>query len=439
MSANTSIEWTDRTWNPVRGCALVSDGCRNCYAMKQAHRFSGPGKPYEGLTEIGPAGPRWTGRVRLVPEALDEPLRWRKPQRIFVNSMSDLFHEDVPEEFIDRVFAVMALAPRHMFQILTKRPARMLAYLCSPGLSQRVAVTMALRSRCVDPPGIDDLANARATHHAAVVDHSVRALDDDELVVLEWEIKGMEFERRRFSATQREFEREEDGVSFVVSSNQASLLQSHARSPGEVLGDRHDASDGPGIHAGLKSWPLPNVWLGVSAENQKTADDRIPLLLQTPAAVRFVSAEPLLGSINLNSIRWETQGAGGPAFVDVCGGTFCTIGGHGLPGPKLDWVIVGGESGAGARPCEVSWFRSIVEQCRAADVAVFVKQLGKWPSSDRPERVGRATWMALRNQSGETTHWAPWSGGSGKCGDPSEWPEDLRVREFPREAVAATV
>jgi protein gp37 len=138
MSTATSIEWTDRTWNPVRGCSLVSDGCRSCYAMKQAHRFSGQGKPYEGLTELGPKGPRWTGKIRTVEDALDEPLRWRRPRKVFVNSMSDLFHEDVPDAFIDRVFAVMALAPQQTFQVLTKRAERMWAYMSDSTLARRV-------------------------------------------------------------------------------------------------------------------------------------------------------------------------------------------------------------------------------------------------------------------------------------------------------------
>src|SRR5690349_17147436 len=112
MSAISSIEWTDRTWNPVRGCSIVSPGCVNCYAMKFAHRFSGKGKPYEGLTKQTSAGPQWTGKIRTVDEALLEPLRWKKPARIFVNSMSDLFHDEVPNHFIDRVFATMAQSPR---------------------------------------------------------------------------------------------------------------------------------------------------------------------------------------------------------------------------------------------------------------------------------------------------------------------------------------
>lgn len=256
MSTKTDIEWTDTTWNPVRGCSLVSAGCTNCYAMKQAHRFSGKGKPYEGLTEIGPQGPRWTGKLRLVPEALEEPLHWKQPRRIFVNSMSDLFHEDVPHSFIVSVFSHMEAAPQHTFQILTKRPARMLEqFRC--GLSAKFPV-------------------------------------------------------------------------------------------------------------------LPNVHLGVSIEDQRTADERIPILLETPAAVRFISAEPLLGPLDLENLNvkgdlldartGELRGKESGCIADE--------------GVSLDWVIVGGESGPGARPCDLAWIRSIKDQCQAAKVPVFFKQGG---------------------------------------------------------------
>src|SRR5687767_9849085 len=122
MGTKTKIEWTEATWNPVRGCSIVSEGCRNCYAMRMAHRSNRAGGAYEGLTRVGAHGPTWTGDVRFVPEMLDYPLRLRKPHRIFVNSMSDLFHEKVTDEQIAQIFAVMALAPQHTFQILTKRP-----------------------------------------------------------------------------------------------------------------------------------------------------------------------------------------------------------------------------------------------------------------------------------------------------------------------------
>ncbi len=276
MSANTSIEWATKTWNPVRGCSLVSDGCRHCYAMKQAHRFSGPGGPYEGLTEIGPAGPRWTGRITPVQDALEEPLHWRKPERIFVNSMSDLFHEDVPDEFIDRVFTVMALCPQHTFQILTKRPQRMYDYF-------------------------------ESFKSVSAVNRGVQAC-----------LFAEQSLRRR--PTSREFD----------------AIESIQRG-------------------------LPNVWLLVSCENQPSADERIPLLLRTPAAVHGVSLEPLLGAIDLTRLRDDEVGAKWNALQ-----------------MGLSWVIVGGESGPGARPMHPDWARSLRDQCDVAGVAFFFKQWGEW-------------------------------------------------------------
>lgn len=309
----TTIEWTrgddgsmGETWNPMRGCQIVSPGCTNCYAMKQAHRFSGLGQPYEELTKMSKSGQiLWTGKVRLVPEALDAPLHWRKPRRVFVNSMSDLFHKDVPDEFIDQCFAVMALAPQHTFQVLTKRPSRM----------------------------------------------------------LEW------FNPKR---------------------------------PEVVI----DAMNDYGVNAAVR-WPLPNTWLGVSVEDQATADERIPLLLQTPAAVRFISAEPLLSRISLLDFLYKNLQAT-PEWRTHKGSRQMKLTHEGLRG-DLHWVIVGGESGHKARPCHVDWIRSIVGQCKAADVACFVKQVGSNPRGDRPcvELCSR------------------------KGGDPQEWPEDIRIRQFP--------
>lgn len=310
MSAISSIEWTDRTWNPVRGCSVVSPGCVNCYAMKQAHRFSGKGKPYDGLTKQTSVGPQWTGKVSLVTSALTQPLVWKKPQRIFVNSMSDLFHESVPDEFILNVFTVMAVAKQHRFQVLTKRSARM-----------------------------------------------------------------------------RE----------LVSSWRADDIYTYW----------HGYSDGP---AEIDAWPLPNVQLGVSCEDQPRADERIPDLLQTPAAVRLVSAEPLIGPINF--------GFDGPCdhIRQTCEDVGCWR--------ALDWVIVGGESGPCARPCDVAWIRSIVQQCQSVAVPVFVKQLGSIPISagadvDRMAEYNRGFRPRLRSLH-RTKH-----------NDPTAWPHDLRVREFP--------
>jgi protein gp37 len=342
--SESSIEWTDRVWNPVRGCSLVSKGCENCYAMKQAHRFSGPGGAYEGLTKLTSHGPVWTGEARFVPEKLGEPLTWRKPQRVFVNSMSDLFHEDISFDQIDRVFAVMALASHHTFQILTKRPARMAEYFARTDLYvlQETDEWRAASDR-ID---CDDDPNGSDAHHAKTA-------------------------------------RLEESMSAA-------------------------------------KWPLPNVWLGVSCENQQAADERIPLLLQTPAAVRFVSAEPLLGPIDFDS-----QG-----FLEDCPGIDgCPDPSFNTPSvPGLDWLIVGGESGPGARPCAEEWIEDIIGQCASAKVPLFVKQLGAVSVSEerayKTDEEGRAN--------GLTSRWA-WSAGlkDRKGGDPSEWPEHWRVRQFP--------
>jgi protein gp37 len=326
MSAISKIQWTDRTWNPVRGCALVSEGCRNCYAMKQAHRFSGPGKAYQGLTERGPNGPRWTGEARSISEALAEPLHWKRPARIFVNSMSDLFHEDVDDGFIDKVFAVMALTPQHTYQILTKRPERMREYADAPGRLLEIAEA-----------------------------GTIVAFD----AISKWgfsDVPGMAWDRGA-------------GAKWKE----------------------------------LPRWPLPNVWLGVSVENQ-SALERIDILKDVPAAVRFVSFEPLLEDL-------------GALILD-----------------RIHWAIVGGESGPGARPFNIHWARQIIRECREQLVACFVKQLGARPflhaqRSIHEERPGfLMTLQQLEFKSSiqlEDT----------KGGDPSEWPADLQVREFPREVL----
>jgi protein gp37 len=276
----------------------VSEGCRHCYAERQAARFCGPGQPYEGLvkfTEVDlgamrPAKslnvvdgrligrqPRWTGEVRLVPERLADPLRWRKPCRVFVNSMSDLFHERLDEEEIDLVFAVMLLAPHHTFQVLTKRPDRMRSYLSDRALYERV----------------------------------VNAAD--------------------------RFRREAPRLNQIGISDPA-------------------------------SHPSAWIWLGVSVEDQATADERIPVLLETPAAIRFVSYEPALGPINLRRVVLHA-----PIYLDALGGWRFQEGGD-IDTRLLDWVIAGSESGPGARPAELDWFRSVRDQCADAGVPFFFKQ-----------------------------------------------------------------
>lgn len=333
MGVKSSIEWTDATWNPVRGCSMAkgseTGGCLNCYAAREAIRHLGRNDPFHGFARMTDSGPRWTGKVELVEKHLDDPLHWRKPRRVFVNSMSDLFHESLPDEAIDRIFAVMALCPQHTFQVLTKRPERMRVW---SGRSDGVMDAM------------------RAAH-----------------------------------------------------GNDVAAIR----------------------------WPVPNVWLGVSVENQKTADARIPLLLQTPAAIRFVSYEPALEAVDLSH-----HGCGAlPIYREAATVTDrCMPSGVSVQRPgrrgwirhdgcHVDWVIVGGESGPGARPFNLRWAHRTIEQCAAAGVACFVKQLGA--KAGMPSCADFACthpdcsvhWLYLRDRKG---------------GDPSEWPAALRVRQFPR-------
>lgn len=246
MGDKSNIEWTDATWNPVLGCSKVSPGCDNCYAISMSHRIEATGNPaYEGLTtrvydHAGAFMTRetdWTGTIRCLPERLDQPLRWKRPRRIFVNSMSDLFHPDVPENFIWEVFGVMERARQHQFQILTKRPQRMARVLGSLG---------------------EDA--------------------DDEI---------------------------------------------------------------PEV------WPLANVWAGTSIESDRYTF-RARHLAATPAVIRFLSLEPLLGPL---------------PSLDLDG---------------IGWVIVGGESGPGARPMHPDWVRSIRDRCQEAGVPFFFKQWGAY-------------------------------------------------------------
>lgn len=279
MADKSSIEWTDATWNIITGCTLVDEGCRNCYA---AHLIASwpaisnhPSR--KGLARKNAAGgAKFTGEVRFNEQWLDQPLRWKKSRRIFVCAHGDLFHESVPDEWIDRVFAVMALAPQHTFQVLTKRPERARDYLrANPGI--RIRTQMA-----------------------------------------------------------------------------------HIGGPAPVI---------------EMDWPLPNVWLGTSASEQASADLRIPPLLDAPAAVRFLSAEPLLGPMDLTRIDPKIFAAIGNALT----GRWKWQDGPTRPEwPRLDWVIVGGESGPHARPMHPDWARSLRDQCVAAGVPFFFKQWGEW-------------------------------------------------------------
>ena len=275
----TSIEWATDVWNPVTGCTKVSQGCKHCYAERIASRFWGERK----FTD-----------VRVHPDRLDEPLHWRKPRRVFVNSMSDLFHEDVPDSFIGRVFGVMSAAYWHTFIVLTKRANRMYSYLSDVDMHKKL-----------DPTN----TNQR------------------------WQL----FDTWR---------------------------------------------DIPAV--------LPNVWLLVSIEDQKSADERIPLLLQTPAAVRGVSYEPALGPVDFRPYLLADPGRPNWSRLN-----------------RLHWIIMGGESGPGARPMHPTWALSVRDQCQAAGVPFFFKQMG-------------SAWANLNNTADR------------KGGEWDEWPDDLRIREYPK-------
>jgi len=305
----SNIIYAPKSWNPISGCSPISEGCANCWAKVMARRQR----------------QEW-GIVHLHPERLDQPLHWRKPQTVAVAFMGDWCHPDVPDKFIDKVFAVMALTPQHTYLLLTKRPERMRAYLAEPTRVARVDLTTA----------------------ALVEGKPVRDIE------------------------------------------------------GFVRSVADDATYNP-------VWPLPNVWLGVSCENQARADERIPLLLDTPAAHRWVSLEPLLGAISLR--QWlDIVPAGMPRVFPLAHTAGVSI-------PSLDWVVIGGESGPHARPCDLGWIRDVRDQCKAAGVPCYVKQMGSvWAKGDPydgpPDR-----------RPGQ------WPDSKGE--DWRFWEDDLRVREMP--------
>ncbi|WP_432130567.1 DUF5131 family protein [Streptomyces tendae] len=285
----TGIEWTEQTWNPTTGCDKISPGCDHCYALTMAKRLKGMGQAkYQADGNPKTSGPGFALTVH--PDALDEPYRWKKPRKVFVNSMSDLFHARVPREFLARVFAVMAFTPQHSYQILTKRPERAARILADSSFAKTVEKAMC---------------------------------DDDAYATL--------------------------------------------------------------ARGGLKSWPLPNVWIGTSIESDDYTR-RADALRSTPAAVRFISAEPLLGPL---------------PSLDLTG---------------IDWLIIGGESGPGARVLEPWWIDDLIYEARRAGAAPFVKQLG-------------SVWARDWTVNGKTVA----GHGDTKGGKPEYWPAELRVREYPTE------
>jgi protein gp37 len=328
MGSQTEIAWTDATWSPVVGCTAASPGCSNCYAREMHERRH---KAYRAGAKMPAQYAKPFSMVQIFEDRLQIPSRWKKPRRIFVCSQSDLFHPDVPLEFILRVFSTMASTPRHTYQVLTKRPERMLEFCRTYGIGS---------------------------------------------------------------------------------------------------GNR---------------WPS-NVWAGVTTEDQTGANERVPLLLQIPAAVRFVSYEPGIGPVDFRHLR-------SPLMLDALKPS---ISGHhdDINNPRhIDWVIIGGESGSKARPFDLEWGRSIIAQCKAAGVSCFVKQMGRRPN-ERAENVHTIGangpkdtdnlldlmtnpppprgWTRI-NDIPSGTSWLQrhpkFRSLDGR--DPSEWPEDLRVRQWP--------
>ena len=315
--SKTKIEWSDDSWNPITGCSRVSEGCRNCYAETMAVRLVHMGgkaaERYLGTVmrdwqRLEKSKPRWTGRTIFHPDVLAQPLRWRKPRRVFCCSMSDLFHEANPFEWIAAVHGVFAATPHITWLVLTKRAER-----------------------------------AREFH---------------------------EWIRKRASQASEPWQ----------------CLWAAERIDGFLTGPERT----PIPEVDGSAWPLPNVHLGVSVEDQPTADERIPILLECPAAVRWVSYEPALGPVDFEV--WTE--------IYCCSGRECGCYGYPIhgPGPYLDWIVAGPESGHGARPYDLAWFRDAREQCAAAGVPYFQKQL---------------------------TH------PNGRKVPFEEWPGDLRVRELP--------
>lgn len=315
MADTTKIEWTDATWNIINGCSIHTPGCTNCYAMQLAGTRLANHPSRVGLTTMSKAGPVWTGEVRLYEPWLTQPLDWTKPRDIFVCAHGDLFHEAVTDAMLDRVFAVMALASRHRFQVLTKRSGHMRRYLNDPATPRRIARV------------IIDMATEKP---------SLLRVGGDGWPVLTIDV---------------------------------------------------DAPTVPTIEM-----PLPNVWLGVSTEDQRRADERIPDLLATPAAKRWISAEPLLGPIDLEHVA-APVGEGDDDFEDddwklnalLAGSCYefknqdgYWYSGDGPEHPALDWVVVGGESGRGARPMHPAWARALRDQCAGASVPFLFKQWGEW-------------------------------------------------------------
>jgi len=327
----TGISYVDETLNPVVGCEPVSEGCARCYAATFAARELC--ETHKGLTESG----AWTGRVRLVPEALERALRWTKPRRVLLPSMGDIFHDDVPDEYLAAIFGVMAASPKHTWLVLTKRTKRLTAWL----------------------DWMDDWALVRGGRH------------DDTLALAASQEVG--------------------------------------------------ARAGTAVATGFRQWPPRSVLLGATVENQRCASERLPELarLADRGWRTWVSIEPLLGPVDLVCALLPPGMYAGEDMLDMADATARRA------LARVEFAAIGGESGADARPCNVSWLRSVVRQCEHACMRVHLKQVGShyiepcnavggWLAKPPPE-YGPLK-RRLRHRFG---------------GNPEEWPPDLRVRDLP--------
>ena len=294
MGENSGISWTDATANVVVGCSRISEGCQNCYAERLAATRLAHTKRYKGLAVMRESGkPQWMGEVRLVPEAIEQVLRWRAPRKIFLTAMGDPFHDGVSDDDLEFLFGAMHVAGHHTFQVLTKRPKRMAEFI------------------------------KKTTAERCLAEFTIRL-----------------------------------GNGVLKDQSPTGKSDWSKRMPRGF------------------DWPLKNVWLGVSVENQATANERIPHLLATPASVRFLSCEPLLEAVDLTRIV-DPNPAIVNAPVTITFHALVRKGGIALrAGLGIDWVIAGGESGSGARPFDLAWARSLRDQCASAGVAYFCKQLG---------------------------------------------------------------
>ena len=334
MATKTKIEWTEETWNPIAGCDKVSAGCKHCYAIGMAWRLAHMPhmkELYGPLVEKSAGGAvNWTGKIGFNEKALMAPLERKKPTRYFVNSMSDLFHDGVPFEYIDKVFAVMAACPQHTFQVLTKRPERMVEWF--KGKLARVITELEL-------------------------------IADDYLESGHGEVMYERLSEVAYKLT---------------------------------LGE---------------NWPLPNVWVGVSVEDQKAADARIPLLLRVPAAVRWLSCEPMLGAVNLAFIEAPDDDEVGASRINALTGRRTDMARPCDYTNKIDWVVCGGESGHGSRPMHPEWARGLRDQCKEAGVPFFFKQWGDWVAVDQPHEQSNIKELKDNEQ------WLNLAGGMGFHGE----------------------